>query len=408
MSPHPVIIVGAGPTGACLAHRLSQHKIPTILIETSRSFDRSFRGEGLMPSGLDAIQQLGLTPILDQIPHRPIDAWEIWIENRRLFRAPEPLSGSQPCTLVSQPAFLNAVIREAQGNGLEFISGTAVQDLLWSGEGDRIMGVRLAGGRELPARLVIACDGRSSSLRQQANLALTPAANEAPLNLLWFKLSGPTTIAQLADNTFYTMLKGSQAFGLFHSAEGHLQLAWTIYGDKETVRAELVDANWVERIAAAAPDWLATYLRSADTSLDRPVLLSVQVGHCPTWWRSGLLLLGDAAHPMSPIRAQGINMALRDGIVAANHLVPLLQSEAEPAAIDAALARIQAERLPEILAVQALQRKELAQAELLRGQPWLRIAASRSAPLLGQLVALSWVRKQVPLRRGVSEVNLQV
>jgi len=48
----------------------------------------------------------------------------------------------------------------------------------------------------------------------------------------------------------------------------------------------------------------------------------------PNWYAPGLLLLGDAVHPMSPIRAQGINMALRDVIVAANHLVTLLREGA--------------------------------------------------------------------------------
>ena len=42
---------------------------------------------------------------------------------------------------------------------------------------------------------------------------------------------------------------------------------------------------------------------------------NVIVGRCTSWSRQGLLLLGDAAHPMAPIRAQGINLALRDVIV---------------------------------------------------------------------------------------------
>jgi 2-polyprenyl-6-methoxyphenol hydroxylase-like FAD-dependent oxidoreductase len=97
-----------------------------------------------------------------------------------------------------------------------------------------------------------------------------------------------------------------------------------------------------------------------------------------------LLLLGDAVHPMSPIRAQGINMALRDVIVAANHLVPLLREGATDAAIDAVLPHIQAEREPEIIRAQQLQCEEAAQAELLRKSALLRWGASQLAPLLGK------------------------
>ncbi|HEY9640534.1 MAG TPA: FAD-dependent oxidoreductase, partial [Coleofasciculaceae cyanobacterium] len=53
-----VVIVGAGPTGATLALLLVQRGITVKLVEASRSFRRVFRGEGLMPSGLDALEQM--------------------------------------------------------------------------------------------------------------------------------------------------------------------------------------------------------------------------------------------------------------------------------------------------------------------------------------------------------------
>jgi 2-polyprenyl-6-methoxyphenol hydroxylase-like FAD-dependent oxidoreductase len=111
---------------------------------------------------------------------------------------------------------------------------------------------------------------------------------------------------------------------------------------------------------------------------------------------------------MSPIRAQGINMALRDVIVAANHLVPLLRKGAGHAAIAAALPQIQAEREPEIVRAQQLQREEAAQAERLGKSALLRWAASQLAPLLGKLVRQSWLNRQRQLRQGVTQVQLMV
>jgi 2-polyprenyl-6-methoxyphenol hydroxylase-like FAD-dependent oxidoreductase len=58
---------------------------------------------------------------------------------------------------------------------------------------------------------------------------------------------------------------------------------------------------------------------------------------------------------MSPVGGQGLNHALRDAIVAANHLVPALRGGAAPAALDEACRRIESERLPEIAAVQRAQ-----------------------------------------------------
>ena len=58
---------------------------------------------------------------------------------------------------------------------------------------------------------------------------------------------------------------------------------------------------------------------------------------------------------MSPVGGQGLNVALRDALVAANHLVPALRAGGDPASVDLALRRIEAERLPEISSVQRAQ-----------------------------------------------------
>ena len=124
----------------------------------------------------------------------------------------------------------------------------------------------------------------------------------------------------------------------------------------------------------------------------------------------GLLLLGDAAHPMSPVRAQGINLALRDAIVAANHLVPALRSGGGAATLDAALRAVQAEREPEIVRVQALQRREAAGQAEARAETWRFGVAKRLAPVLGRYrwAQRLWLRRQDGLRFGVTEVKLRV
>jgi 2-polyprenyl-6-methoxyphenol hydroxylase-like FAD-dependent oxidoreductase len=60
---------------------------------------------------------------------------------------------------------------------------------------------------------------------------------------------------------------------------------------------------------------------------------------------------------MSPVGAQGLNVALRDAIAAANALVPARRGGANDAALDAAAARVEAERGTEIDAIQALAKR---------------------------------------------------
>jgi 2-polyprenyl-6-methoxyphenol hydroxylase-like FAD-dependent oxidoreductase len=111
---------------------------------------------------------------------------------------------------------------------------------------------------------------------------------------------------------------------------------------------------------------------------------------------------------MSPIRAQGINMALRDVLVAANYLVPLLREGAAYKAIDAASLKIQAEREPEIVRAQQLQSEEAAQAELLLKSAPIRWVASYLAPLIRKRVRQSWMTRQRELRQGVTQIKLNV
>jgi 2-polyprenyl-6-methoxyphenol hydroxylase-like FAD-dependent oxidoreductase len=404
-----VVIIGAGPTGLTLAMLLAQRGIAVKLIEASRSFRRIFRGEALMPSGLGAIEQMGLADIVAKIPHRSIDAWEFSIENRPIFRVDEPMeAGGQPCTLISQPALLAGVLaRASEYANFELIQGTAMRDLLRQDQ--RVAGVRLSDGQEIAADLVIGADGRNSIVRQQANLKLKQAAQS--FDILWFKL--PTSPAFQSENVFTSVLCGQDAFGVFQGSEGNLQVGWSLQRDnpisaRDGSAKDWQQVNWAEKIAAAAPDWLASHVREQRESIERPLLLSIVVGRCPKWQVPGVLLLGDAAHPMSPIRAQGINMALRDAIVATNHLVPILQQPPNLAAIDAALAQIQAEREPEIIEIQRLQQAEVGQAELMHNYPIVRHAVSRLAPIIGSRIRSSWLDRQLQLRQGFTQVNLMV
>ncbi|MEM8674129.1 MAG: FAD-dependent monooxygenase [Cyanobacteria bacterium P01_G01_bin.67] len=397
-----VVIVGAGPTGAVMALLLVRQGIPVKLIEASRDFKRQFRGEGLMPSGLDALDQIGLLKLLADIPHQTIDAWEFLLSHRNLFKVEEPLeTNGRHCTTVSQPHLLAEIIKEAETHSqFEFIQGQAVQDILLAS--GRVAGVKLNSGTEIKADLVIAVDGRNSVIRNKAGINLTKLQNK--IDILWFKLNS----GELAKspNVFYSIIQGQDAFGLFRASSGQLHIGWGLHADDNYDWKKL---DWAAKLAATSPAWLAKHIITHRDSLTKPILLSVVVGRCDRWSIPGLLLLGDAVHPMSPIRAQGINMAFRDAIIAANHLVPLLsQAEVNPVQIDAILPLIQQEREPEIIRIQQLQAQEMAQAELLHNSAFVRWGAKTFAPIIRPVVKASWLRRQKQMRQGVTKVTLKV
>ena len=400
-----MLIVGGGPAGLALAWQLSRQGIPLTLVEASRSFERAFRGQGLMPSGLEALAALGLDPWPPSVPRRPLGGWSFVVDRRPLFTVREPMGSPVPCTLIEQGALLRHWhCRLEQQPGVRRLCGQPVVALLEAN--GRVTGVGLADGRQLTAPLVVACDGQGSRLRALSGLPY--AGGKAPLEVLWFRLRGAASgaIEAWLGDRFVTLVGESGSGALFCRADAGVQLGWSV-GAETGARGA---ADWLERWAAAAPADLAALLRALPPQAVRgPRRLPGRVGLAGRWHRPGLLLLGDAAHPMSPLRAQGLNMALRDAVVAAALLAPALaggKAEAQRQALDAVLPRIEAARRPEVVAVQALQAEEAARAELLRNR-WLRGMVAASAPLSGPLLARRWQASQRVLRDGLAPLGLE-
>ena len=394
-----VVIVGAGPCGAALAVTLARQGREVVLLEAAPQQERQFRGDALMPSGLAALDQLGLLPLPPQVPQRALHGWRITVEGHALVALAEPLegNGAPPCTLVSQSAWLEQLLGDAQRPAaLNLRLGTAVADLHHNSDG-RVDGVLLADGTVMAADLVVACDGRASLLRRRAGIALKGA--DRPIDVLWFRFTPQAE--PLPDRGFTTLVGAAGLASLFTSATGVVQLGWAIAPSTPTPQQP--SETWIAPLAAQAPPDLAGWLRRNASQLQQPVRFSVQVGMAERWWQPGLLLLGDAAHPMSPVRAQGINMALRDAAVAARVLAPCTT----PQAIDAALPAIEAARRAEVERLQGLQAEELERGALLQRHALLRQLLAGLAPVVGPWISAYWRLQQQPLRQGITPLTPQ-
>lgn len=401
-----VIVVGAGPAGASLALLLAQRGIGVTLLERHTDFAREFRGEVLLPGGLEALQQIGVWDDFANVEQVRLERLELYVNGRRRIRAGLDAFGFGELAprWVSQPALLEMLVaRAAAFPGFRLERGATVRGLVQ--EGGRTVGVRalLADGeRELRADLVIGADGRSSAVRRRAELP--ERQDPTPMDVVWCKV--PLPDFEYGEKVFRGYLGGGHLLLAAPVYDGTLQLGWVIRkGAFGELRESGIEHFLHEMANHVSPD-LAEHLRRHSRDVTQPFLL-VAVSDCVTEWsRPGLLVIGDAAHTMSPVGAQGINLALRDAIVAANHLVPALRG-GDPAAIDAAARAVQAERMPEIAMIQAMQAR--APRIVLNDVWWTRLLLRVLPHVLGSGLAMR-VRGTFFRRMafGVTDVKLVV
>ena len=323
------------------------------LLERQRDFAREFRGEFLMPSGVEALEQMGLAASLAAVPSYTLSSGALYLSGRPVLSADLDVESLQfsPPRAVSQPGLLEMLVAEAGKSGqFRLERGASVKELLV--ENDMVVGVRARtedGERDLRADLVVGADGRGSVVRRRGGLAALRFGQ--PMDIVWCKLPCPEDWLGLR---LYAG-RGHLLIG-YHTWDDTLQIAWVILkGRFGELRGRGIE-QWVEEMANHASPDFAAHLRAHAGTVQKPFLLSAASDCVERWSAPGILVIGDAAHTMSPVGGQGINIALRDAIVAANHLVPVLSGPTlDPDRLGGALLAIEKERMQEVAAIQRLQ-----------------------------------------------------
>ena len=400
-----VLIVGAGPAGAVLSYLLSREGIPVTLIERHHDFDREFRGEILMPSGIEPFTQMGLEKQLNAVPHVTLDGVELYANQKHLttFAFNKELFGKYNPRWVSQPDLLEMLVEEcSQFRNFKLIRGTRVRKLIHGK--NRVLGVIFDGDkkqRQLYASIVIGADGRKSRVRSSLGSPLR--AVSVPMDIVWLKVPNIKPSSKLS-----MYVGGGRLLISAPTHDDNLQLGFVIKkGSFKDIRKEGIH-SLIEAIAKHADPILGNHLREYSRQIKNPFLFSTVADYVDDWTAPGALLLGDAAHAMSPVGGQGLNLAIRDSIVAANYLIPALAKASDENKLDAITKKIQAERSTEIETIQRLQ--SLPPKILFNNTIWTRLLF-RIVPMLlkGQLKEIKTIKKDNILDQfawGVSDVML--
>lgn len=309
-------VVGAGPAGAMLALLLARAGVPVMLLEEHLDFDRDFRGDTIHPSVMQNLREIGLDRSVLRLPHSELHSMTVETTDGpfvaadfHYLKTPFPF-----ITFMPQKNFLEFIAAEAaRYPSFRLVMGARVEELVM--EGDAVRGVRYRGPdgfHEVRAPLTVGCDGRFSRLRRLGGFG-PPITTSPSMDVLWFRLARkptdpPDALGRIGNGHILVLLNRGEQW----------QVASVIpKGSYAQLHAAGI-ASVREMVVAAAPE-LAD--RVDDLREWKQVsLLAVASDRLPRWYKPGLLLIGDAAHTMSPVGGVGINYAIQDAVVAANLL----------------------------------------------------------------------------------------
>ncbi|HET6276248.1 MAG TPA: FAD-dependent monooxygenase [Candidatus Cybelea sp.] len=352
MSDRQVIVVGGGPAGMLLALLLARSGVRVTVLERGSTFAREFRGELLQPGANRILAGLGLRERILALGYAFPPGLDIRDGRRTVrFELPSVFDARRGdgIMIVPQQQLLEMLADEAARHAnFELVMACSARDLVRDGERVRGVCARRCGGERLTIRapLVIACDGRFSALRRAAGIGV----RERPVrfDLVWFSAPNPGNLP----DRIHLRTARDQMFVAFASRTDQLQIGWFVHkGAYARLRARPF-GEIVNHVAAHVPQPLERTVRETLTGWQDLSLYPAvsQVAH--RWWQPGLLLLGDAAHPMSPSMGQGINVGMYDAVVAARHLIAAL---ATGSSLDDASSAIERQRSPAIAATQRTQ-----------------------------------------------------
>ena len=309
MTQTEVVIVGGGPVGLFLGCRLAQLTIDFKLLEARTEPLSHSRSIGIHPPSLERLETLGVAQTMIEKG--------VQVRGGYAFANDKPLgylsfeTCPEPYTFVlALPQYKTERILEKRLNELApgaVKRGVKVKDLEQTAKGVTVT----TSGETIHSALIVGCDGKNSAIRGLANLSFKGH-------------SYPDTyiMGDFTDNTDF----GTEA-AIYLTDEGLIESfplpgnvrRWVVKTDAyvNEPSTNLIAEFIQERLGLTLPQETNTMLSS----------FGVQHYLAENFIKGKIFLAGDAAHVLSPIGGQGMNLGWLDAWSLAEKLKAILRDK---------------------------------------------------------------------------------
>jgi 2-octaprenyl-6-methoxyphenol hydroxylase len=313
---YDIAIVGGGLVGASLACALAPLGLKVALLEavppraaSQPSYDD--RTLALSASSCKILQGLKIWPSLsgNATPIRQIQVRE-YQRPGRVVMEPGELGLDRFGNVVEARVFGAAVLQQlARIETLDFLCPVSVSGVRTDGQAARISYEDESGAHRIEAALLIGADGANSFVRESLGIEaekydyrqtavicnITPEKDHRGRAFECFTPSGP--------------------FAVMPHVEGRCGLIWCVSPERATEIVALPEPEFLAEAHQRFGNHLGPFLKMGQTS-SYPLRLVRAVEDV----RTRAVILGNAAHAIHPIGAQGFNLGLRDVAVLAELL----------------------------------------------------------------------------------------
>ena len=310
-----VLVVGAGPAGSLAAWRLARAGARVVIVDRERFPRPKLCGDTLNPGAVALLDSLGLSG--GPLAAAPRLAGMLITGPRTSITA--RYGAGHAGVAVTRAVFDDWLLRQAIAAGAKFEAGVNVRsaNVDTSGAVPTVRGVALITREgtnvRMPALLTIAADGRASAVARSVRLARHPVAPRRWA--LGAYLSGVTDLSDLGE----MHIRGGSYIGIAPVGGGLANVC--VVADRTAVAGRAKDVFWTRLRAerGLGPRFERAELESVVATTGPLAVNSEAPG------MNGLLLAGDAAGFVDPMTGDGLHLAMRGALLAADEALAALE-----------------------------------------------------------------------------------